>query len=370
MLSYHDSGKTRTYGICILEYGGQSRATTIDAEWLNRAFSDKMGIARYFRKMSGGRQFVEWEIFIPNTTVMPISQKVGLKSQVDEKKDTWIEIGFTREAAARNIGIPLDKYPSWIWIIDDAFSTGGTTARPPHPGDIFVGALDLSPNRFCHEMTHSLGLFKHASTYPLPAGDYGDNRCVMGDGIKFENVGNKPTNWLITGDTDGELRSHSQSGPGICAPYLNKLGWLDLTNYISIEFSQDPLGNDLILGPLEGSIFANQGTPPVGSDRKIAINISRPSGFRRPLGLEYWIEYRIPEGFDRGFGSVPPREGTLLLRKIDPPPPFDGRSFLMNSTPALLDEEILLPDLDHRLRVTGVDIGSQRIDFVVEKHYY
>ena len=364
MLSYHDNSKTRVYGVCILHYGGMSRGTTIDAVWLDRAFFDIRGIARYFRKMSGGRQFVDWEIYIPTETqtVMPIGLKDGLAAQVEREKDVWIEIGFTRDAA-RAI-VPVDNFLSWIWIIDDRKSTRGVTAGSPHPRDMFVGALDLDPNVLCHEMGHTLGL-PHAST---EADVYGDDRCVMGAGRTFENTEIIPEKWSLLPGPEN-LSLHSRSGPGICAPYLYRLGWLDIPNYILIQFLGTTMGIEQIIGPLEGSIFANQGAPPAGSDRVIAIMISMPSNtpFSGPPTLEYWIEYRIPDGFDRGFLTVGTYNGFILLRKINPLSRFGGRSFLINSDVAFVGQSVQLPELNYKFTVTEVDVTSQKISYVIEK---
>ena len=72
--------------------------------------------------------------------------------------------------AALKIGIPVESFNSWIWIVDDGnVAIGGTTAKPSHPADIFVSAQRLRPNVFCHEMTHSFGLFRHALSHTMAA---------------------------------------------------------------------------------------------------------------------------------------------------------------------------------------------------------
>jgi hypothetical protein len=357
MLKHRDTSRTRFYGICVCEYSGQSRGTKINAEWLNRCFSDPMGIASYFKKMSGGRQFIEWQMFVPNIPIMTYSQKVDLAKQVKEK-GTWVEFDGTRQAALK-IGIPLESFHTWIWIIDDNnISEAGVTANSPNT-DSNIAAKDINPNLLCHEMTHGLGLYKHASSYE--GGGYGDSFCLMGDGLKFVNSRlTVPDNeWFVS--IPGNSRPRGNSGPGICTPYLYGLGWLDrVTNVNSIHFFTT-VGGYIPSGSLSGDLFANQGAPPVGSSRQIAIVIT--FGPLSSFG-DYWIEYRVPQGFDSGFISKSPPEGILLVREV-----FAGQSFIIDQIPVKMDAILRLPKIDYLvdylIRITDVDLPNQKISYTL-----
>jgi hypothetical protein len=215
---------------------------------------------------------------------------------------------------------------------------------------VFVGALDLDPNLICHEMGHTLGL-GHASA--LVPGDYGDIYCLMGAGRTFQNPRIAPSNWLVAGDTNANpISLHTRSGPGICAPYLYKLGWLQHIYWIS--FFRNPETDELFLGggSLEGSIFANQGAPPVGSSRYIAILITSEARQFGGTPPNYWIEYRIPVGFDAGFTN-----GIVILREVG----VNDQSMLKTTIPAIINGVISLPNIGYNLRVTEVDVPNQKI---------
>jgi hypothetical protein len=73
---------------------------------------------------------------------------------------------------------------------------------------------------------------------------------------------------------------------------------------------------------LKGSIYANQGGVPADSLKRIALVIHAPSASSSPYNAsEYWIEYRIPQGFDKKIFDPPSKKdyapGALLLREVD-----------------------------------------------------
>ena len=54
----------------------------------------------------------------------------------------------------------------------------------------------------------------------------------MGDGRTVQNPRLIPGEWFVPSPSPPPipLEFHSESGPGICAPYLFNLGWLDMAN--------------------------------------------------------------------------------------------------------------------------------------------
>src|SRR5215472_9469984 len=65
VLQRRDHGKIRRYGICLVTLTSSPRVSSMQADWLDRLFFDYDGVARFFRKVSGGRQYVEREVFWP-----------------------------------------------------------------------------------------------------------------------------------------------------------------------------------------------------------------------------------------------------------------------------------------------------------------
>jgi hypothetical protein len=329
------------------------RGTTMDTGWYHRLFSDPQGVASYFRKMSGGRQFVEWQVFGP-INIMTWKEKKYLDAQemlTGTKK--VIHEGFRNAAAA--VGIPVTAFDQFIFVIDDNnISAAGATGKPDEIQDTLAAARDIDPTLLFHEMGHAFGLH-HADGTQL--NDYGDPYCVMGGqlmGVEFRPfVFENPRLTVPVGSRKGGLPPkdtgiHSATGTGICAPYLNQIGWLDSStnvNYISFD------GSGRALGDLEGSIYANQGGPPVGSPKQIALVIRPPTSI--PFnGSEYWIEYRIPQGFDAktfkppGNGYGP---GALLLREV-----VENKRSYYYSYPTLIKKGnvVRLPKLSQVIRIT------------------
>ena len=316
MLQRRDMSKVVRYGVCICTFPGAPRGTNLDASWVDRAFSDSMGVASFFRKMSGGRQFVEWQVFGP-IDIMTIVEKQELTKKVPLPQSE-IE-GFRRAGTAK--GIPVDSFDRFVWIIDDNASTAGSTTS-----DSLVGGIDFTTQLASHEMTHTFGVHYHADR--KTDNDYADPFCIMGKGLVARSFDNsRIANPNPSGVSGNPGFPHTTTGPGIITPYLFQAKWLDYTanvNNIKFEIIPDPdprrKGSVKPTGTLIGSLYANQGAPPVGSPKKIALTVGD-----RPIENlpQYWIEYRLPHGFDLGIcrpvsttvNDLPP-EGVLVLHKV------------------------------------------------------
>lgn len=349
MLQRRDMSKVVRYGICICTFPGTPRGTNLDASWLNRAFSDPLGVASYFRKMSGGRRFVEWQVFGP-IDLMTFVEKQDLDKKVPQPQ---VEIDGFRQAATTK-GIPVNSFARFIWIIDDNISQAGTTTS-----DSLVSASEFTQQLCSHEMTHAFGVNYHADRKTIH--DYDDPFCMMGKGWvarSFENA-----RVAVPGGFP-----HSTTGPGIITPYLYQATWLDYTaNVNNIEFNS--LGEPT--GSLTGSLYANQGAPSVGSPKKIALTIDSIPQTTEDLP-QYWIEYRLPHGFDLGIckpvsttvNDLPP-EGVLVLHKVD----FRGalHSFVIDWIAVKKDNILKLPELNYVIKITNFDLSNQQVFYSLVK---
>jgi hypothetical protein len=303
MIRQRDMSKVRKWGVCIVTFTGTPRATSMSGDWFNAAFSDPDGIAAYFREMSGGRKYIEWQVFGP-TSLMTLPEKQALEPGGAEGVINGFngKPGFRQ--AAVGLGIPVGTFDRFMWIIDDGISSAGVTSS-----DILLAASTFTPQETGHEVTHAFGVGYHADRYG--PNDYGDPFCIMGRG----NTARSFQNMRLT--VAGPF-THATTGPGICAPYLLVAGWLDYAaNVVEIPVA----ALDQHAGGAVITLDANQGAPPTGSGKRIALTVgSLPSG---PADAQMWIEYRHPSRFDRridrdlisGVPDVSPF-GVLLLHQV------------------------------------------------------
>ena len=81
MLQHRVISKVIRYGIYLCTYTDATRGTILDDGWLDRVFSDPLGVASYFRKMSSGRQIVEWQVFPYKGHIMTLAEKKILEKK-------------------------------------------------------------------------------------------------------------------------------------------------------------------------------------------------------------------------------------------------------------------------------------------------
>lgn len=297
LLDKRDKTRVRRYGVFIVTLQS-TRGLPMPDVWLERLFLDTAGVATFFREMSGGRHYVEWQVF--DQAIVTAAQKAA----ADKAGGAPASIALLR-SAAKAAGIPVDSFDRFLWIIDDGVSSGGTT-----PSDSLLGIFPLTPQLAKHEMTHAFGCCPHAdqSSYD----DYGDPFCVMGKGSIARSFENQRLLYPGT-------YTYSTSGPGICAPYLYVLGWLDFrANVASVTTAAIPENT----GAAIVTISANQGAPPPGAPQRIALALGdTPKAVGDPS--QYWIEYRHPSRFDRQINmpvstATPdlPGDGVVILHEV------------------------------------------------------
>ncbi len=353
MLQHRVMSKVIRYGIYLCTYTGATRGTILDDGWLDRVFSDPLGVASYFRKMSCGRQLVEWQVFPYKGDIMTLAEKQVLEKKVNTiggKVDFEIEPTYQTALAK---GIPVDSVDHVIFVIDLKDARAGVRGS----NHIFLAANDIRPNNICHEMGHIFGL-AHASQ--AEKGDYGDSYCLMGglgpaggNATEFQN-----SRLIVSTGKD----SHGGTGPGICTPYLSKLGWIDSSiNANHIYLSED----GTLSGDVTGTIYANQGGLPIASTKRIAliIDVPSPSSPSAYANSQYWVEYRTQQGYDR---RILP---ALLLREV-----VTSHSYYLylraaeyNIDNRNINKKLRLPKLNYVIKITDIDSSSQQITYRFEK---
>ena len=348
LLSHRDRGRVSTWAACLLVFQGATPQLTMPMDWYDRVFFEPEGVAAFFRAMSGGRQLVEWQVFgpLPLATIQEKQQFAAAGTE-----DTV----YTARAKAR--GVPLDQFQHVIWMPDEGVSQAGTDAGA---NNRFVGALDVSAQLICHEMTHQFGVCSHADRYTLD--DYADPFCIMGSGSTARSWQSPTLTW------PGRF-PHGTVGPGVSAPYLFEAGWLPYHHNVT-ELGVADLPEAVGLAyPLS----CNAGAPPPGDERKIALTIGTvPTA--PGAAAQVWVEYRRPEGFDRGIAAP--------LRQAPDLPPSGGlvvhtvgygsarckagrRSVVAGWYSAVPGQTVPLPGYAHSLRVAQVDDGRREVTLVV-----
>lgn len=94
-------------------------------------------------------------------------------------------------------------------------------------------------------------------------------------------------------DVNGANFAFGVSGPGICAPYLYAIGWLDYADHV-VGIPPSALAQNT--GAALTTLSANHGAPPEPG-RRIALALGDiPGQVGDPA--QYWIEYRHTSRFD------------------------------------------------------------------------
>jgi hypothetical protein len=354
LLAKRDKTRVRRYGVWICTPTDRLRTVVQPDYWYDRLFAYRWGIATFFREMSGGRQYVEWEVIDRPLLSTPE------KAQADAGGPPATVAAY-RAAAAKLPGVALSDYDFYVWVIDDGTANRGTT-----PSDTLLTALDGDLQLFCHEMTHAFGVCPHAdrTTYD----DYNDPFCVMSQGSvarSFENQRLEVPNYPPPAYTLGT------TGPGICAPYLLLTGWLSYADHV-----EEIPGRALPLNT-RTTLFANHGAPP-DLGRHIALALGdRPSRVGDPP--QFWIEYRHTSRFDQQINApvdthVPdlPTEGVVVLRKVEYlDHSASGRctglhSYVLNWVGARRDALCPIPALKVAVRVVNVDMNDPSVVLAIE----
>jgi len=109
LLDKRDKSKSRVrrYAVWICTPTDKPRVIVQPGYWYDRLFGDRWGIATFFREMSGGRQYVEWQVF--DGPLLSTAQK----AQADMGGPAGVVAAF-RAAAQREL-----TWECWIvvWTI-------------------------------------------------------------------------------------------------------------------------------------------------------------------------------------------------------------------------------------------------------------
>jgi hypothetical protein len=358
LLDKRDKSRIRRYAVWICTPTDRPRAIGWPASWYDRLFGDRWGVATFFREMSGGRQYVEWQVF--DRPLLSTAQKAQADALVAAQGLGAVVAAY--RAAAQAQGQTLSDYDRYLWVIDDGTANGGTS-----PSDTLLTAQDGTVQLFCHEMTHTLGLSPHAdqTTYD----DYNDPFCVMGRGPVARSFRNRRL------DVDGANFALGVSGPGICAPYLYAIGWLDYAHNVA-GIPPGALAQNT--GAALITLFANHGAPPEPG-RRIALALGDIPG-RVSDPAQYWIEYRHTSRFDQQINApvvtgVPdmPAEGVVVLHEMKfvsytNPRSYTGlHSYVRGWVGAQGGQRLPIPALGVAVRVVDVDVRGPSVAVAIDR---
>lgn len=318
LVARRDPLRVLKVGVLIVKLNDLARHTDVDVEWIDRVFSDQQGVAAFFRQMSGGRVYLEWQAF-PATELMTLEQKnKNLPGLSKANRD-----------AARARGIPVDDFKHWIWMTDEGLSKAGNT---PPGGDSFMGALDFTVSVTTHELMHRFGA-GHADA--AKNDDYGDGYCIMGVYQRsFVNTRlNREPWWTCENNHEPEKQHNAVNrplaGPGLSAPFQRIAGWLEPKNILALP-GDPPVGTRIDLS-------VNGGAPPADDDRIVAATIGDPPKAGGDP-TQFWLEYRQAQGFDRGINDGPgttpavSRPGVVHASRLRP----DKSTYFVGAAPAVV----------------------------------
>jgi M6 family metalloprotease-like protein len=273
--------------------------------------NDSYGLPRYWQNMSGGRLDLDgtevfgWEeIGYTVDEIQSISQRhLYLRKVVRHFEEQRNE--------------DLSEFEGVVCIspsdLGDAGKANTSVAtrngRKTVPGILASETLYVDPTFFAHEMGHGYGLdhafddsSRKAESWSRP-GEYYDQWDVMGGGAH-----------VFLSQSDSGL-SFGRTGPGLSAPKLAELGWLDTDEIWNKPAWRTQVNLTSLSRPSSG-----------GSKEYRAVKIPFKN-HERGRTEAYWVEYRTPERWDQG---TP--EPAVLIRRV-----AGGTAYLINRDPDAYD---------------------------------
>src|SRR5919106_2416083 len=192
--------------------------------------------------------------------------------------------------AAQAFGAELSRFRGFFvatYRQTDTFGSGGQAVCGPND----------SLSTILQEVGHGLGLMNHSRSVAKP-GDYEHPFCIM----SAETFGdNNPTFFGRFG----------KAGPGLCAPYVFKTGWLAEARIAKIPTNgRSPRPTVLTLSPIR--------------ERQLGHKQVAMIQLNTPQEVTYFVEYRSG-GWDRGLGGP-----TVVIDQLRP----DGFAYYAGSITA------------------------------------
>jgi hypothetical protein len=272
-------------GVLLLFCNDNPRVTTFSREWAERALKVTQD---YITAQSGHRQRIIYQVF--DWFEMPISS------------DEWgalssAGIDSVRPVVEKGLRIDTDSFDHILIGIDVPGAGGGTT-----PGAYtYLAAQNFSPSFIAHELGHRFGADDAFRETPGGTIRYQNQFCVMG-------AMGWPATFLVPELADPAAPGLDRAGPGMAAPTLVAIGWLDITE---LNVGLDLGGTDVFSSGRVETLSALTGAP-------------RPGWTGPPLVIRYFdllVEYRIPaaDGWDRGLPNPgAPAHGQVVVHRSPP----------------------------------------------------
>ena len=203
----------------------------------------------------------------------------GFHSQIVVYTRNWAKDGAPPGADWRN--------PEWapFWIDGSADGRGRVCLTPPFDGNITA-----------HEMGHGFGMHHDVGPDLTTASDYSDPACILSQNGAFTQ---QPWNVAF--------------GPAICLPHMVQKNWLPPGRLFVDDGNWMRAGITLPLAPISRP----------GAHANLGIKLRNA---RANPAWDYYLEYCLPEGWNRG---VPGSPYLLIRRMVNIPGAGERPAYLM-----------------------------------------